>query len=257
MMVAVFVSFIATTLLTIVSSFRYILCKSSSPGRTPPGGTSGRSGRGRCPRAEFAAPLPGGPGIMPAGTTTGVRGASLEVGVEPAVISAALAKPPRSLARIAPRDHTPLGKSRGGTPAGERARERKGGASRLLRGASRTPYLRAGLTTVRLPAFRFLLFAGSELRRVGRAKRNPPWREERWWVSLRSTHPTDRTRISFRYIRATGYGPFRHRCLTSLARRSRCETGIVLLSLLPARGEKSRSEATRMRGPLRNSERCG
>ena len=29
---------------------------------------------------------------------------------------------PRNLARIAPRDHTPLGKSRGGTPAGERAR---------------------------------------------------------------------------------------------------------------------------------------
>jgi hypothetical protein len=63
--------------------------------------------------------LPGGPGIMPAGITTGVRGASLEVGAEPAVISAALAKHPRSLARIAPRDYTPLGKSRGGTPEGE------------------------------------------------------------------------------------------------------------------------------------------
>ncbi len=79
--------------------------------------------------------LPGGPGIMPAGITTGVRGASLEVGREAF---------PRSLARIAPKDHTPLGKSRGGTPAGERARKRRGGASRLIRGATRAPYLRAG-----------------------------------------------------------------------------------------------------------------
>jgi hypothetical protein len=47
---------------------------------------------------------------MPAGITTGVRGASLELGGETV---------PRSLARIAPRDYTPLGKSRGGTPEGE------------------------------------------------------------------------------------------------------------------------------------------
>jgi len=60
--------------------------------------------------------LPGGLGIMPAGITTGVRGASLELGGETV---------PRSLARIAPRDYTPLGQSRGGTRAGERARKRR------------------------------------------------------------------------------------------------------------------------------------
>jgi hypothetical protein len=86
--------------------------------------------------------LPGGPGIMPAGTMTGVRGASLEVGAKPAVISAALAKLPRSLARIAPRDHTPLGKSRGGTPAGERARERTGRRKPLLPWRDRTRSVR-------------------------------------------------------------------------------------------------------------------
>ena len=58
--------------------------------------------------------------------------------------------------------------------------------------------------------------------------------------------------FSFRCIRTTG---FRHRCLTSLARRSRRETGSALRSLLPACGEKLRSEAKRMRGPLSDSER--
>ena len=48
----------------------------------------------------------------------------------------------------------PFGESRGGTPAGERARKRKGGASRLsvARPARR---LHAGHGILRLPAFRF------------------------------------------------------------------------------------------------------
>ncbi len=37
-------------------------------------------GRVRCPRVGLISRLPGGPGIMPAGTMTGVRGAPLEVG---------------------------------------------------------------------------------------------------------------------------------------------------------------------------------
>jgi len=81
-------------------------------GRRP--GDAGRLGASAVPAGEASsASLPGGSGIMPAGTMTGVRGASLQVG---------RATCPRSLARIAPRDNTPLGKSRGGTPAGERAR---------------------------------------------------------------------------------------------------------------------------------------
>ena len=71
-------------------------------------------------RGRACNPLPGGPGIMSAGITTGMRGASLEVGrsvggVTPAPWTVC----PRNLARVAPRDHTPLGKSRGGTPEGE------------------------------------------------------------------------------------------------------------------------------------------
>ena len=82
---------------------------------------------------------------MPAGITTGVRGASLELGGETF---------PRSLARIAPRDYTPLGKSRGGTPAGERARKRRAAQAAFPWRDPRAACVR-GLTTVRLPAFRF------------------------------------------------------------------------------------------------------
>ena len=57
------------------------------------GGICGGGARGGA-RGRACNPLPGGPGIMPAGITTGVRGASRDVGAEPAVISAALAKPP-------------------------------------------------------------------------------------------------------------------------------------------------------------------
>src|SRR5579872_7151191 len=100
---------------------------------------------------------------MPAGTMTGVRGASLEVGAKPAVISAALAKPPRSLARIAPRDHTPLGQSRGGTPAGERARSGRAAqaalsVARLVRRLRTSLSTAVRLTAVRLPAVHFLLY---------------------------------------------------------------------------------------------------
>src|SRR5581483_8282845 len=82
------------------------------------GGSPQRRGEGRCPRAALH-PLPGGPGIKPSGITTGVRGASLEPGRPPADTSAASVVFPRSLARIAPGDYTPLGQSRGGTPEGE------------------------------------------------------------------------------------------------------------------------------------------
>ena len=44
-----------------------------------------------------------------------------------------------------------------GTPAGERARKRRAAQAAFLRGASRTP-LACGQKTLRLPAFRFLLF---------------------------------------------------------------------------------------------------
>jgi hypothetical protein len=105
--------------LDIRPSFSYITARIISPMKdaAAEANCGGGARGGACGRA--CNPLPGGPGIMPAGITTGVRGASREVGAAPAVISAALAKHPPSLARIAPRDYTPLGKSRGGTPEGE------------------------------------------------------------------------------------------------------------------------------------------
>ena len=149
--------------------------------------------------------------------------------------------------------------------AGRRARpKRRGGASRLLRGAPCAPLAYRSWTT-RLPAFRFLLlFAGSEF--VGWVERSEThrgvnkddgYRGARHRAALRAdplAPPILQTvpGFSFRCIRTTG---FRHRCLTSLARRSRRETGSALRSLLPACGEKSRSEAKRMRGPLSDSER--
>jgi len=55
------------------------------------------------------------------------------------------------------RDESPAGENRKWN-AGRRARpQAEGGASRLFRGASRTP-LACGQKTMRLPAFRFLLF---------------------------------------------------------------------------------------------------
>jgi hypothetical protein len=62
------------------------------------------------------------------------------------------------------RDESPAGENRGGTPAGERARKRRAAQAAFLRGASRTP-LACGQETMRLPAFRFLLFRGRGGRR--------------------------------------------------------------------------------------------
>jgi len=56
------------------------------------------------------------------------------------------------------RDESPAGENRSGTPAGERARKRRAAQAAFLRGASRTPLAR-GQETMRLPAFRFLLFS--------------------------------------------------------------------------------------------------
>ncbi len=122
----------------------------------------GGRGRVRCPRARPHQPhartlarshartlaRSRGPGIMSAGITAGVRGASLELGRQAF---------PRSLARIAPRDYTPLGQSRGGTPAGERARKRRAAQAATSWRDPRAACVR-GLTTVRLPAFRFPYF---------------------------------------------------------------------------------------------------
>ena len=86
-------------------------------------------------------PLPGGSGIMPAGTTTGVRGATLDGDRCGAAVMAVSAKSPEAWPELSPGTMTPWDESRGGTPAGERARKRKGGASRLIRGAPRAPFV--------------------------------------------------------------------------------------------------------------------
>ena len=49
---------------------------------------------------------------------------------------AALGKPGP---KLSPRDESPVGKNRGGTPTGERARKRRAAQAAFLRGASRTP----------------------------------------------------------------------------------------------------------------------
>src|SRR5487761_723490 len=109
-------------------------------------------GRVRCPRVGLISRLPGGPGIMPTGTMTGARGASLEVEIWPVVISAVLAKPPRSLARIAPRDNnTPWEEPR--WTAGRRARPIAERAAQAALSAARpVRRLRTGYETPRLPA---------------------------------------------------------------------------------------------------------
>jgi hypothetical protein len=122
-------------------------------------GDAGRQGASAVPAGKASsALLPGGPGIMPAGITTGVRGASLELGGETF---------PRSLAGIAPRDYTPLGKNRGGTPAGERARKRRA-AQAALSVARPARRLRAGTddsATAGVP-LSFYFIAGSEPQRT-------------------------------------------------------------------------------------------
>src|SRR5579863_9562769 len=79
---------------------------------------------------------------------------------------------------------------------------------------------------------------------VGWVERSETHREIRGGLRRFAANPstdrtTDRTRISLRCIRATGYGPFVHRCLTTLARCSRRENGIALPALRAARGERA------------------
>ena len=85
------------------------------------------------------------PGIMPAGITTGARGAHWtgKAKAERPLRPAQEAWPGCALG-----DVSPLGESRGGTPAGERARERKGRRKPQLRGATRTRLVREVLTCV-------------------------------------------------------------------------------------------------------------
>ncbi len=101
----------------------------------------------------------------------------------------------RSLARIAPRDHTPLGQSRSGTPAGERARSGRAAQAafsaarpvrRMRTGSPCGPIDRSASAGGPLPSS-FILLA--------RVKRSET-RERR-------KRPRDRTRITLRSIRAT------------------------------------------------------
>jgi hypothetical protein len=59
-------------------------------------------------------------------------------------------------------DEESLGENRGGTPAGERARQRTGRRKPITPWRDPHPLLVRGLTTVHLPAFRFLLFRHCE-----------------------------------------------------------------------------------------------
>ena len=155
-------------------------------------------------------------------------------------------------------------KCRGGTPAGERARS--GGAAQAAFSVAR-PVRRLrtgrGLRVCRRSASFYYLPEANFVGWVERSEthrgvnKDDGYRGARHRAALRAdplAPPILQTvpGFSFRCIRTTG---FRHRCLTSLARRSRRETGSALRSLLPACGEKSRSEAKRMRGPLSDSER--
>ena len=130
---------------------------------------------------------------------------------------------PRNLARIAPRDHTPLGKNRGGTPAGERARS--GRAAQAAFSVARPHPFGAGLTTVRLPAFRFPLFLCRSRSRMNEVKSGSGIEARRSYPDFAPLHPGYRRRA------------VRHRCLTSLARACARENEIARLHFSP-RGEK-------------------
>jgi hypothetical protein len=113
-------------------------------------------------RGRACNPLSGGPGIMPAGTMTGVRGASLEVGAKPAVISAAWQS-----------SHEAWPGSHQGTthPLGRAVVERRK-ASRPERGGAAPPGAEGPL---RLPAFHFPSF--SETEKAKRDDEAPPLRQ--------------------------------------------------------------------------------
>ena len=138
-------------------------------------------------------------------------------------------------------DVSPLGESRGGTPAGERARERKGRRKPLYPWRDRARS-RAGLTTVRLPAFRFPFFLFSYFVIAGL---DP------------AIHAAKRLVKTFRSasIAANQHGPpvkpggdEMNASLFDIARARSPRAGIGIIRLhLPARGEVG-SEATRIGG---------
>src|ERR1700723_162620 len=114
---------------------------------TPRGGARVGS-RGR----RLVTATPGRPGHQPAGTMTGVRGASLDVPHGLAENPPRSAGVSRSLAQVEPWDEIlPLAESRGGTPRGERAAIR---ARRTSLGAA-VGYASLG---VPLPCFVFFPF---------------------------------------------------------------------------------------------------
>src|SRR5580658_9459786 len=112
---------------------------------------------------RFVTATPGRSGHQPAGTMTGVRGASLEVPHRLAENPPCSACVSRSLAQVEPWDEIlPVAESRGGTPRGERALqsarriERCGGYGPALIGVplSFSSFLHSWLEAqiVRLPA---------------------------------------------------------------------------------------------------------
>ena len=137
--------------------YRYIAKNqtSSQEGRRP--GDAGRQGASAVPAGEASsALLPGGPGIMPTGTMTGARGASLEVGAKAGGhirrVGQAATKPGPD--RTKGQQH-PLGRAAVERRQASAPDSGKGGASRLLRGAPCAP-LAYRLRKPRLPALRFL-----------------------------------------------------------------------------------------------------
>jgi hypothetical protein len=119
--------------------------------------------RGRCPRADLQS-APGRLGYQPPGMMTGVGGASLDWDrrrrVTPVQTASQEAWPEAEPLGW----NTPLGKSRGGTPASVRAPKGRAPHRKMRR-----------LVTLRLPAFRFLHFLGlmGRNRNNGRPKGRP------------------------------------------------------------------------------------
>jgi len=120
--------------------------------------------RARCPRAALR-PAPGRSGHQPAGTTTGARGASLQVGMalaggKPAACGA---NAQEAWPVAAPWGwNILLGRNRGGTPTGERARQRTGRRKpALIRGAPPCPLARLHATCVCRRSASFVFFLRS------------------------------------------------------------------------------------------------
>jgi hypothetical protein len=121
-------------------------CESNLARRTPDGGKP--EGWSECgARRRICTPLPGGLGIMPAGTRTGARGASLEVPHRLA------GNPPRELVCHEAWPRLSLGMN---SPIGT---EPWWDAERRARSALRAPHpARVRRLATRLSAFRFLVF---------------------------------------------------------------------------------------------------